>query len=387
MTARLDQHATDRAMLDLAARAAIRAHGLAEPNPLVGCVLANPSGGVVAIGHHRRFGGAHAEVDAILAARAKGAGAKGLVAYATLEPCNHQGKTPPCTRALIDAGVAEVVIARRDPNPVASGGADALRAAGVRVRFTDASERAIRLTDPFAKRLATNLPWVIAKWAQSIDGRIATRTGDSKWISSERSRALVHRWRSRVDAILTGVGTVLADDPLLTARVGRPARRVALRAVVDPSLRTPVTSQLARTARETPLVLFCAERHAHSARADAIRASGAQVVPVPAHPSDEAISVPARLDLAFALRWLATERDATNVLVEAGPGLVGSLAKHRLLDELRVFVAPVLIGDGAALQPAAIGQLDRIASAARFIPDPPRRVGRDALLVFRAARE
>jgi diaminohydroxyphosphoribosylaminopyrimidine deaminase/5-amino-6-(5-phosphoribosylamino)uracil reductase len=387
MTNRHDQHATDRAMLDLAARAAIRAHGLAEPNPLVGCVLATASGNVVAIAHHRRFGGAHAEVEAILAARTKGADTKGLIAYVTLEPCNHQGKTPPCTRALIDAGVGEVVIARLDPNPVASGGADALRAAGVRVRFTDASERAIRLTDPFAKRIATNLPWVIAKWAQSIDGRIATRTGDSKWISSERSRALVHRWRSRVDVILTGVGTVLADDPLLTARTARTPRRVALRAVVDPSLRTPLTSQLARTARETPLVLFCAEHHARSARADAIRASGAQVVPVPAHPSDPAISVSVRLDLAFALRWLATERDATNVLVEAGPGLVGSLAKHRLLDELRVFVAPMLIGDGAALQPASIGQLDRIATAARYIPDTPRRVGRDALLVFRAARE
>ena len=387
MTAPHDPRATDRAMLDLAARAAIRAQGLVEPNPLVGCVLANAQGDVVAIGHHRRFGGAHAEVEAINAAKAKAINPKGLTAYVTLEPCNHQGKTPPCTRAVIDAGIAEVVIARRDPNPVASGGADALRAAGVRVRFTDASERAIRLTDPFAKRIATNLPWVIAKWAQSIDGRIATRSGDSKWISSDRSRALVHRWRSRVDVVLTGVGTVLADDPLLTARLGRKPRRIALRAVVDPSLRTPTTSKLARGASETPLILFCDERHARSSRADALRAVGAEVVAVPAHPTDPAMSVSARLDLAFALRWLATERHAANVLVEAGPGLVGSLAKHRLLDELRVFVAPMLIGDAAALQPASIGQLDLIASAQRFIPEPPRRVDRDALLVFRAQRE
>lgn len=386
MTTRPDQRATDRAMLDLASRAALRAHGLAEPNPLVGCVLVDKARNVVAIGHHRRFGAAHAEAEALRIARERGVPTKGLVAYVTLEPCNHHGKTPPCTRALIDAGVAEVVVARPDPNPIASGGADAIRAAGIPVRFTPASERAIRLTDPFAKRIGSNLPWVIAKWAQSIDGRIATRSGESKWISGERSRSLVHRWRSRVDVILTGVGTVLADDPLLTARRARSPRRIAMRAVVDPSLRTPPTSRLVRTIAEAPLTIFCAEHLGASNRADALRDRGATVVPTPPHPTDPAVSVSVRLDLAHALRWLVVERDATNVLVEAGPGLVGSLAKHTLLDELRVFVAPMLFGDGAALQPAAIGQLDRVASATRFVPDPPRRVGEDALLVFRAKR-
>ncbi len=375
------QHARDRAMLDLAARAARRAQGLVEPNPLVGCVLTDASDRVFAIGHHERFGQPHAEINALRAAQRNGINPRGATAFVTLEPCNHQGKTPPCTRALIDAGVAEVVIARPDPNPVAQGGADALRAAGISVRFTDASVSAIRLTDPFVKRVETGLPWVIAKWAQSIDGRVATRAGDSKWISGERSRALVHRWRSRVDVVLTGIGTVLADDPRLDARIGRPPRRVAIRAVVDQAVRTPANSQLARTAREIPVVLFCAEDHADGARAKKLREAGVEVIPIPA-----LTGVATRLDLAHALRWLATERNASNVLVEAGPGLVGSLAQQRLIDECRVFVAPILIGDAAAMQPADMGEVARIRDAQRFSAEPPRRVGDDALLVFRTSR-
>lgn len=380
------QRSIDRAMLDLAARAAVRARGLVEPNPLVGCVLADAHGRVLAVAHHRRFGGPHAEAEALAAARARGISIRGATAYVTLEPCNHQGKTPPCSRALIDAGVAEAVIARPDPNPLARGGADALRAAGLRVRFTDASPNATRLAQPFVKRVTNGLPWVIAKLAQSIDGRIATRTGDSKWISGERSRALVHRWRSRVDVILTGVGTVLADDPLLTARLPRGAapRRVALRAVVDPALRTPTTSHLARTARDVPLVLCCAEDAARSARAEALRALGATVVATPAIGASHT-AADRSLDLAHALRWFAHERDATNVLVEAGPRLAGSLMEAGLVDECRVFVAPLLLGDPAATPAATIGPLERIADARRFLPDPPRRVGDDALLVFRAA--
>ena len=372
-------------MLDIAARAARRAQGRVEPNPLVGCVLADAHGRVLAIGHHERFGEPHAEVNALRAAEREGIDPRGATAFVTLEPCNHQGKTPPCARALIDAGVAEVVIARADPNPLARGGADALRAAGIRVRFTDASANAIRLTDPVAKRIETGLPWVIAKWAQSIDGRIATRTGDSKWISGERSRACVHRWRSRVDVVLTGIGTVLADDPRLDARTGRTPRRIAIRAVVDPAVRTPPASQLARTAREIPVALFCAEDHASAPRAQTLRGMGVEVIPVPQLAESPRGRAP-RLDLAHAVRWLAVERNASNVLVEAGPGVVGSLARQGLIDECRVFVAPILLGDAAAMQPAHIGEVARISDAQRFIPERSRRSGDDTLLVFRTRR-
>lgn len=363
-------------MLDLAARAALRAQGRVEPNPLVGCVIADAEGRVLAVGHHRRFGGPHAEAEALASARARGVNIRGATVYVTLEPCNHHGKTPPCARALIDAGVGEVVIAREDPHHLAKGGSAALRAAGIRVRLSTASDLATRLADPFITRATLDRPWVIAKWAQSVDGRVATRAGDSKWISGERSRALVHRWRSRVDCVLTGAGTALADDPLLTARTPRPARRIPIRAVVDPSLRTSGESNLVRTARNVPLVLFCGRDVATSPRADALRSAGATVVPLPG--MDDG------LDLAHGLRWLASERDATNVLVEAGPRLVGSLLRQGLVDELRVFVAPILLADAEALPPAFASPLDRIADAARLKPTLVKRIGEDTLLAFRA---
>ncbi|MBX3353115.1 MAG: bifunctional diaminohydroxyphosphoribosylaminopyrimidine deaminase/5-amino-6-(5-phosphoribosylamino)uracil reductase RibD [Phycisphaeraceae bacterium] len=368
----------DREMLDLAARAGRRAQGRVEPNPLVGCVIASPDdpGLVIACGHHREFGGPHAEIDALRNAAQQGEPVAGATVYVTLEPCAHQGKTPPCVDALIEARVGEVVIARRDPHPSAKGGAEALRRAGIAVRFTDASEHATRLSDPFCLRVEEGRPWVIAKWAQTLDGRVATRTGDSKWISGERSRAMVHRWRGRVDAVLTGVGTVVADDPMLTARAPRPARRVALRAVVDPSLRTPPGATIVRTAYETPVVLFCEPDAAD--RADALRDRGVVVVPIGPDRHD-----PARLDLREAMEWLARERGATNVLLEAGPGLLSSMLRADLIDEARVFVSPVLLGDRAAIPAFDLRPLDRLADARRVETTGVRRIGDDALLTLR----
>lgn len=368
----------DRSMLDLAADMARRAAGRVEPNPLVGCVITSPDdpGLVIAAGHHREFGGPHAEIDALRNAEQQGEPVAGATVYVTLEPCAHHGKTPPCVDALIAARVGEVVIARRDPHPSAKGGAEALRRAGIAVRFTDASERATRLSDPFCMRVEEGRSWVIAKWAQTLDGRVATRTGDSKWISGERSRAIVHRWRGRVDAVLTGVGTVVADDPILTARGERRPRRVALRAVVDPSLRTPLDAALVRTAKQTPVVMFC-EPDA-GARADALRASGVVVVPIGPDRHD-----PARLDLREALEWLSRERAATNVLLEAGPGLLSSMLRADLVDEARVFVSPVLLGDRSAVPAFDLRPLDRLADARRVQTTLVRRVGDDALLALR----
>ena len=200
-----------REMLDLAARLAMRAAGDVEPNPMVGCVIVRPGEGdlasrIIGRGHHRFFGEEHAEAEALADCCRRGQSPRGATMYVTLEPCNHQGKQPPCTDAIIAAGIGRVVCARRDPNPAAAGGEGKLRAAGIDCEVNDSSVLATRLADPFAKRVTTGLPWVIAKWAQTIDGWIATRTGESKWISGAPSRNKVHRIRARVDAIITAIG-------------------------------------------------------------------------------------------------------------------------------------------------------------------------------------
>src|SRR5262245_42932667 len=202
----------DIAHLRTAARLALRGRGGVEPNPMVGCVIvsAPPRSEVVGWGYHRRVGGPHAEIVAL---RRAGPKARGGTMYCTLEPCSHVGRTPPCTAAIIEARIARVVTARRDPNPIAAGGLDCLRDAGIAIEGTDACEAAIAVSDPFAHRVRSGLPWVIAKWAQTADGKVATRPphNESQWISSEASRMLVHRERGRVDAIVTGIGTVLRD--------------------------------------------------------------------------------------------------------------------------------------------------------------------------------
>ncbi|MDH3583092.1 MAG: bifunctional diaminohydroxyphosphoribosylaminopyrimidine deaminase/5-amino-6-(5-phosphoribosylamino)uracil reductase RibD, partial [Phycisphaerae bacterium] len=198
-----------------ALKLARRGEGYVEPNPMVGCVIVQ-DGKVVGEGWHRRFGGAHAEVVAL---RQAGPAARGATVVVTLEPCCRQGKTPPCTGALIEAGVGEVVIGCLDPTPEVDGrGVGELEAAGITTRMGPLHEEATRLVAPFIKRTLTGFPYVMLKWAATVDGAIATGSGDSKWISGEASRRRVHQWRSRVDAILVGIGTVLADDPSLTAR-------------------------------------------------------------------------------------------------------------------------------------------------------------------------
>ena len=219
----------DRSRLEHAARLALRGHGEAEPNPSVGCVIADASGRVVSEGRTDRVGGPHAEVVAL---RGAGKAARGGTAWVTLEPCNHHGRTPPCVDAMIDAGVARIVIGTRDPNPVAAGGLDRLRAAGIEVVLRDDVDSVRRLHASFRHRIGTGRPWVVAKWAETADGDLVAPPGRPRTISSRASHRLVHRERGRVDAILTGIGTVLADDPRLDARVRRPRRR-PIRVVVD----------------------------------------------------------------------------------------------------------------------------------------------------------
>lgn len=333
-----------------ATRLALRGHGGAEPNPMVGCVLVSQDNTVVGWGCHRRCGEAHAEINALHMA---GQASRGATAYVTLEPCTHTGRTGPCARALIDAGISRVVIARRDPHPEAGGGAAMLREAGIDVMIADEVERPItpamraalsiaqRVSDPFIHRVRTGLPWVTVKWAQSLDGSIATRTGESQWISNPTSRRMVHRERGRVDAILTGIGTALSDDPKLTARHVR-IRRQPRRIVVDEQLAIGMDRHLVTHAQTHPTTLLCTAAAASTApdKVNALRNAGVDVLPLD---GDEHT-----IDLNEALQVLSSERDIATILVEAGPGLVSRLMTQRLVNELWVFIAPLALGDDLA---------------------------------------
>lgn len=295
-------------MLNAAARVAMRAAGDVEPNPMVGAVLVR-DGVVLGIGHHRRYGGLHAEREALADCERRGNDARGATAYVTLEPCCHHGKQPPCTEALIEAGVARVVYARPDPHETSGGGAELLRRAGIACELSDASVLATRLSDPFVKSVTTGLPWVIAKWAQTADGRMTTPRGESPWISNEHSVRRVHRLRARVDAVVTGMGTVVEDDPLLTARGVRRVRREALRVVIAGGRTMPVGCQLAAAQRSGGEVLIVRD------------ADG-------------------RVDLERVLRDLGEKRGVTNVMLECGPTLLASFVAAGLVDEAFVYVAP-----------------------------------------------
>lgn len=320
--------------LDLAANG----RGLVEPNPMVGCVLVK-KGRVVGRGFHRKLGGPHAEVEAL---RDAGRRAKGASAYVTLEPCNHHGRTPPCTDALIAAGVSRVIAAMEDPNPIVSGkGFRRLRAVGIRCDVGLLGLQASSLNAPFVTRYSKHRPYVYVKWAQSIDGKIATRTGDSKWISSPESRRVVHSLRARMDAIIVGVDTVIADDPDLTARLVRPLR-TATRVVIDPRLRTPLSSRLVRTARRTPTLIASTRKMVASARARALMAKGCDLIAVPARGQTLRLN---------ALLQTLCDRAMTNVLVEGGGRTLGEFVEQKMADEALVFVAPRLIGGETAPGP------------------------------------
>ena len=284
---------------------------------------------IVGEGWHERFGGPHAEVRALAEA---GDAARGATLYVTLEPCCHTGKTPPCTDAILAAGIARVVVAAGDPFPAVAGqGLARLRAAGVIVEEGLLAEEAIRLTAPYRKLVRTGRPWVIAKWAMSLDGRLANPPGDDRWISSAESREIVHDLRRRVDAILVGIGTVLADDPLLTARPA--GERRGPRIVCDGLARTPPESQLVRSAREWPVLVAVGPR-ADPERVAVLAAAGCEIWHGSADPQGRFVALLDELG----------RRRMTNLLVEGGPTILEGLFTHRLVDEVWAFVAPTIIG-------------------------------------------
>lgn len=377
-----------RQMLDLATRIALRGTGLVEPNPLVGCVLVaagdGPAAGrIIGLGHHTRFGQAHAEVEALASATRQSLGhlVAGCAAYVTLEPCNAWGRQPPCVEALIHARVGRVVCARRDPNAGKGGGAAALIAAGIPCEFTPISPRATGLSDAFIFRLGSPRPWVIAKWAQTIDGKIATRTGESQWISGPRSRRRVHRLRAAVDVILTGIGTVKADDPLLTARDVH-VRRVARRVVIDPALDLPYQSRLAKTADQGPVtVVTC--RQTREARGII---SGPPPGPPPGVHEWVGLSAEGLVDLQDTLVRMRREWGAQTVLVEGGPGLLGRLFDADLIDEAQVYTGPMILADAQAPGPARGHGHAKLADATRFRLLDSRRIDDDVLSIYRRVR-
>jgi diaminohydroxyphosphoribosylaminopyrimidine deaminase/5-amino-6-(5-phosphoribosylamino)uracil reductase len=314
----IDDVAAMRRALELAARG----EGFVEPNPMVGCVVVR-DGVIVGEGFHERFGEAHAEVNALNAA---GDRAKGATLVVTLEPCCHTGKTPPCVDAVLAAGVKRVVIAMRDPFPkVDGGGIRALEAAGVDCVVGVLEDEARRLVAPYLKLVETGLPWVIAKWAMTLDGKIATSTGDSQWISNEASRARVHQLRGRVDAIIVGAGTLVADDPLLTARPA--GARTPLRIVIAGDRPLPLDSKLWSTPNDGPVLVAVGEGYLADA-AEQLHDRGVEVL----------TATPPQLLDELGRRRL------TNVLVEGGAKLLGQFFDEQLVDEVWAFIAPKLIG-------------------------------------------
>lgn len=349
----------DERHLRRAVQLARRGEGFVEPNPMVGCVLVR-DGRVIGEGYHRRFGGPHAEVEAL---RHCTQSPRGATAYVSLEPCCHYDKTPPCTDALIAAGVARVVAPLMDADPrVAGGGFEVLRKAGIQVDVGALAAEAADVNAPFIKLVREHRPWVILKWAQSLDGKIATRTGDSKWITDETCRAHAHRTRGRVDAILVGVGTVLTDDPALTCRVGRP-RRIATRIVLDTHLRTPLRAQVVHSARTTPTWVFHAS-DAPPRRARALQQAGCVLHRVKA--TRTGLSLPAILDVLGGRRM-------TNVLVEGGGRVLGQFFDQRLADEFYIYVAAVLIGGAGATGALHASGRSTVSAALRLPADAHMR--------------
>jgi diaminohydroxyphosphoribosylaminopyrimidine deaminase/5-amino-6-(5-phosphoribosylamino)uracil reductase len=339
-----------------------------DPNPRVGCVIA-AGDRVVGEGWHRQAGGPHAEVIALEAA---GAAARGATAYVTLEPCSHHGRTPPCADALIAAGIGRVVYAMRDPNPRVDGGGIArLAAAGIAVQGGVLEREALELNPGFVSRMTRGRPWVTVKLAASLDGATALPGGESRWITGEAAREDVQRLRARASAIMTGSGTVIADDPRLDVRLPGTVRQ-PLRVVLDSKLRTPPGARI--LAPPGQALILCSEEE--PARAAALRAAGAEVLAVG--------SSEGGVDLPAALAALAA-RQVNELLVECGAGLAGALLSAGLVDELLLYLAPTLLGRGS--RPLAdLEAPAALAGRLQFSIEERRDVGADLLLRLRPRR-
>ena len=350
----------DEARMRHALSLAARGQGAVEPNPMVGAIVCDVAGNIVGKGWHQQFGGPHAEVYALQNA---GEAARGGTLYVTLEPCSHHGKTPPCTDAVLASGVRRVVVAMRDPFPeVAGRGIAILSDNGLSVEVGLLQEDAVRLNAPYLKRLREGKPWVIAKWAMTLDGKIATATGDSQWISNPESRALVHQLRGRVDAIVVGANTLRHDDPFLTARP--PGIRTPRRVVVTRSGNLPSNARLLRTAKDVPVTIVTLPSNRE--RLKPWHDAGAEL---------HLVDMDARGWLSRVLQQFG-EQGMTNILVEGGAKLLGTFHDAHELDEVWTFIAPMLFG-GSGPSPVAGDGVSLIANARRGTETTIEAIGQD----------
>jgi diaminohydroxyphosphoribosylaminopyrimidine deaminase/5-amino-6-(5-phosphoribosylamino)uracil reductase len=338
--------------------------GRPSPNPRVGAAIVREAK-VISVGHHERAGEAHAEIDAI---RNAGGSVEGTTLYVTLEPCNHHGRTGPCTEAILEAGIARVVIGCRDPAPHVAGAIDRLKTAGVEVEVGLMQQECAALVADFTKHIRTGLPFVTLKAAVTLDGKIATRTGDSKWITGEEARTETHRLRAESDAILVGVGTVLSDDPKLTVR--HVQGRDPVRVVLDADLRTPPTAAVLHEGSPSGALIF----HAHdadAARREALIGPDVELVPV----ARDARGV----DVVEVLKVLG-ERGVVRLLVEGGSHVHGTFLDLGLADRAAIFIAPRIVGDADAISFAAGSGVESIERAWRLTHPRVQAFGSDWLV-------
>jgi diaminohydroxyphosphoribosylaminopyrimidine deaminase/5-amino-6-(5-phosphoribosylamino)uracil reductase len=348
---------------------ASRAIGFTEPNPRVGCVIADAHGQVLGEGHTQPAGQAHAEVMALRDAAARGHDVRGATAYVTLEPCSHHGRTGPCCDALVQAGIARVVASLRDPNPLVAGqGFARLQAAGVQVEVGPGAEASREINLGFFSRMVRRTPWVRMKIAASLDGQTALGNGKSQWITSAAARTDGHAWRARAGAVLTGIGTVLEDDPRLDVREAPVGRQPPL-VIVDSRLQTPADAALFGVA-DRPVWIYAAQ--AHPAAEAQLQARGAVVIHLP--------GTGGKVDLAAMLKDLAG-RGVNELHVEAGFKLNGSLLREALVDEFLVYLAPKLLGPGQGM--ANLGPLQELAEAIALEYGSIERVGPDLRVLAR----
>lgn len=359
--------------MHMALELAVKALGRTSPNPLVGAVVVR-DGQVVGSGYHARAGTPHAEVHAL---REAGGKAKGATLYVTLEPCCHHGRTGPCTEAVIKAGIAKVVVAMRDPNPkVAGNGVKILQNAGITVETGVLEEQSRRLNEVFIKYISTKLPFVILKTAMSLDGKIATAGGESQWITGPESRAMAHLLRDRCDAILVGVGTVLADNPSLTTRLPDGGGKDPVRVVLDSRAGTPVEARIITQKSQAPTII-AATSGAPREKLRLLSDAGAQIMQLPA--GVNGVSLPE------LLRRLG-EQEITCLLVEGGAGVNGSFIEQNLVDKVFWFVAPKIIGGRSAPGPVGGAGITALADAMKLSDISLHRLGEDICIEGRVQK-